>query len=82
MFSVKLTKELVKKSLDTAPGISTDIKDSDITINEKNITIKLKLIDKNINFIELISMIQKQIAYTLNEHTDSRDYKVDIILCD
>lgn len=82
MFSVKLTKELVKKNLDSALGISTDIKESDISIEEKNITIKLRLLDKSINFIETIALLQKQIAYSLNEHTDSKDYKVDVILCD
>ncbi|WP_412031936.1 hypothetical protein [Malacoplasma muris] len=80
MFSVKVTKEIIKRNLDSILSISNEIKDSDISIANKNITIRLHIIDLSINYVEIAKMLQKQLAYELNEATDSRDYKVDVIL--
>ncbi len=80
MFSVKVTKEIIKRNLNSILSISNEIKDSDISIANKNITIRLHIIDLSINYVEIAKMLQKQLAYELNEATDSRDYKVDVIL--
>lgn len=80
MFTIKVTKELIKKNLISILGISNDIKDSDISIVDKNINIRLHVIDISINYVEIGKMIQKQLVYELNEHTDSKDYRVDVIL--
>lgn len=80
MFTIKVTKELIRKNLITILGISNDIKDSDISIVDKNINIRLHVIDISINYVEIGKMIQKQLVYELNEHTDSKDYRVDVIL--
>lgn len=80
MFTIKVTKELIKKNLISILGISNDIKDVDISIVDKNVNIRLHVIDISINYVEIGKMIQKQLVYELNEHTDSKDYRVDVIL--
>lgn len=80
MFSVKVTKEIIKKNLKSILSVSNEVKDSDISIANKNITIRLHIIDLSINYVEIAKMLQKQLAYELNEATDSKDYKVDVIL--
>lgn len=80
MFTPKLTKEIIKKHLDISLGFSTNIKDKDIEIDNKNIIIRLRVTDKSLNFVETAIILQKQLAYVLNDYTDSKDYKIDIIL--
>lgn len=82
MFTVKVTKELIKKNIVSILSVSNDVKDDDINIADKNITIRLHVKDLSINYVEIAKMLQKQVAYELNELTDSKDYKVDVILGD
>lgn len=80
MFVVKITKEIIKKYLSSNLGINYEIDDKDISVDEKNIEIKLHISDLKINYLEIGKMIQKQIIYEMSEHTDLKDYIVDVIL--
>lgn len=80
MFVVKITKEIIKKYLSSNLGINYEIDDKDISVEDKNIEIKLHISDLKINYLEIGKMIQKQIIYEMSEHTDLKDYIVDVIL--
>lgn len=80
MFVVKITKEIIKKYLSSNLGINYEIDDKDILVDGKNIEIKLHISDLKINYLEIGKMIQKQIIYEMSEHTDLKDYIVDVIL--
>lgn len=79
MFSENVIKDIIKEIIKNNFGINKDVVDRHIIVNNNHIILKVS-INYNMNILEISKILKKQIFIDLCEKTDSKNFKIDLIV--
>lgn len=79
MFSENLIKDIIKGIINNNFGVNKDVVDRHIIIDKNHIILKIS-INYNMNILEISKILKKQIYIDLCDKTDSKNFKIDLIV--
>lgn len=79
MFSENVIKDIVKEIINNNFGVNKDVVDRHIIVDKNHIILKIS-INYNMNILEISKILKKQIFIDLCEKTDSKNFKIDLIV--
>ncbi|MEF9985259.1 MAG: hypothetical protein RSA40_02825 [Malacoplasma sp.] len=79
MFSENVIRDIIKGIIKNNFGINKKVIDRHIIINKNHIILKVS-IDYDMNILEISKILQNQIYIELSEKTDSKNFKIDVIV--
>lgn len=79
MFSENLIKDIIKGIINNNFGVNKDVVDRHIIIDKNHIILKIS-INYNMNILEISKILKKQIYMDLCNKTDSKNFKIDLIV--